>query len=58
MFHKGEDPQLFVNITLLDQADSLEETLKLELLWTRKLFAFFPLGLNERIEDILVVVPD
>ena len=50
-FHKGEDPQSFVKITLLDQADTLEETVRLELIWTRKLFAFRPTGLNVREED-------
>ena len=58
MFHKGEDPQLFVKIILLDQASSLDETLKLELMWTRKIFAFFPTGLNERTEDSIIEVPD
>ena len=46
-----EDPQSFVKITLLDQADTLEETVRLELIWTRKLFAFRPTGLNVREED-------
>ena len=50
-FHKGEDPQSFVKITLLDQAETLEEITQLELIWTRKLFAFSPTGLNVREED-------
>ena len=57
-FHKNEDPQLFVKITLLDQADTLQETINLELMWTRKLFAFQPTGLNVRVEDTLQVVPE
>ena len=50
-FHKGEDPQTFIKITLLDRADTLEEGLDLELKWTRRLFAFYPSGLNERKEE-------
>ena len=50
-FHKGEDPQTFVKIKILDKADSLEEVLRLELMWTRKLFAFEPTGLNVREEE-------
>ena len=50
-FHKGEDPQSFVKITLLDEANTLQETRRLELIWTRKLFAFKPTGLNAREED-------
>ena len=51
-FHKGEDPQKFVKITLLDKADTLEEVLELELQWTRRLYAFHPSGLNTRKEEI------
>ena len=50
-FHKGEDPQQILKVTILDQADTLEETLDLELKWTRRLFAFHPTGLNERTEE-------
>ena len=50
-FHKGEDTQSLVKITLLDQAETLQETLRLELIWTRRLFAFKPTGLNTREED-------
>ena len=50
-FHKGEDPQTFVKIKIIDKADTLEEVLRLELMWTRKLFAFEPTGLNVREEE-------
>ena len=50
-FHKGEDTQSLVKITLLDEAETLQETLRLELIWTRRLFAFKPTGLNTREED-------
>ena len=50
-FHKGEDAQDLIKIMILDTADSLEEVLQLELMWTRKLFAFWPCGLNIREEE-------
>ena len=49
-FHRGEDPQRFLKITLLEAADSKEEAKVLEVQWTRKLFAFKPTGLNTREE--------
>ena len=51
-FHKGENPQTFLKVTILQQANTLEETLNLEIKWTRRLFAYTPTGLNEREEDI------
>jgi len=51
-YHKGEDSQKFLKIQILDSATTLEETRRLELFWTRKLFAFFPTGLNDREENI------
>ena len=50
-FHRGEDPQSIVRITILDQAETLEEITQLELIWTRRLFAFSPTGLNVREEE-------
>ena len=50
-FHKGEDPQSFLKVTLLQQAETLHETLQLEVKWTRRLYAYIPTGLNEREED-------
>ena len=50
-FHKGEDPQSFLKVTLLQQAETLQETLQLEVKWTRRLYAYIPTGLNEREED-------
>ena len=52
-YHKGEDAQNIVKVMILDTAESLEEVLKLELIWTRKLFAFWPSGLNIREEESL-----
>ena len=51
-YYKGEDSQKFLKIQILDSATTLEETRRLELFWTRKLFAFFPTGLNDREENI------
>ena len=50
-FHRGEDPQQFVTIQILQTAPNMEDAKPLELLWTRKLFAFIPSGLNIREED-------
>ena len=50
-FHKGQDPQKFLKITLLEVANTPEEAKKLETSWTRRLFAFRPTGLNAREED-------
>ena len=50
-FHRGEDPQQFVTIQILQTAPNMEEAKPLEKLWTRKLFAFTPTGLNLREED-------
>ena len=52
-YHKGEDAQDIIKLTILDTAETLEEVLKLELMWTRKLFAFWPSGLNIREEESL-----
>ena len=41
----------FLKIVILQSAATFEETKKLELYWTRKLFAFVPTGLNIREED-------
>ena len=50
-FHRGEDPQTFLKIMVLQEAQTLEDTIDLEIQWTRRLFAYFPTGLNEREED-------
>ena len=52
-YHKGEDAQDIIKLTIVDTAETLEEVLKLELMWTRKLFAFWPSGLNIREEESL-----
>ena len=49
-YHHGEDPQQFMSIQLLEVVGSLEEAKIRELYWTRKLFAFWPSGLNRREE--------
>ena len=51
-YHRGEDPQTFLKIQILDSASTFEETRRKELFWTRKLFAYFPTGLNDREEKI------
>ena len=50
-FHRGEDPQKILKITILQSADTPEEALSLETKWTRRLFAFRPSGLNVREEN-------
>ena len=50
-YHKGEDAQDIIKLMILDTAETLEDVLKLELMWTRKLFAFWPSGLNIREEE-------
>ena len=49
-FHKGEDPQKFVQIQILHSTPDLETAKKLEKEWTIKLFCFLPTGLNLRDE--------
>ena len=50
-YHKGEDVQKFLSIQILQKCDTFEETKQAEVWWTRKLFAYWPSGLNEREED-------
>ena len=50
-FHKNQDPQKILKITLLEVADSPEDAKVKETSWTRRLFAFRPTGLNIREED-------
>ena len=52
-YHKEEDPQLFLKIQILKQANTLEDTLSLESWWRRRLFSFRPTGLNVR-EDVVM----
>ena len=51
-FHRGENPQQFVTIQIIQTASSVEEVQKLELIWQRKLFSFKPTGLNVREENL------
>ena len=50
-FHRGEDPQNFMKITILQSANTPEEATILETYWARRLFAFTPSGLNVREEN-------
>ena len=50
-YHKGEDPQKFIQIQILQSAPNPEMAKSLELWWIRKLFAFWPSGLNIREEE-------
>ena len=50
-YHRKQDPQQLLKIVVLQSAATFEETKKLELYWTRKLFAFVPTGLNVREEE-------
>ena len=52
-FHRGEDPQKFITIQILQSAQTVDEAKGLEVFWTRKLFAYFPSGLNVREEDVV-----
>jgi hypothetical protein len=47
---RGEDPQQFVSIQILQSAPDLETAKILEKEWTLKLFSFVPTGLNLRDE--------
>ena len=55
-FHKGEDPQKFNKIQILQSAPSVEDAKTLELWWTRRLFSFCPTGLNIREEEWIVLI--
>ena len=50
-FHRGEDPQKFVKIQILESLPDQENVVKRELWWQRKLFAFQPTGLCVREES-------
>ena len=50
-YHRGEDPQKFITIQILQSAQNVEVAKHLEKIWTRKLFAYYPTGLNIRDED-------
>ena len=54
-FHKGEDPQTFVKLQILEAAPTFEDVLPLEMKWIRKLFSLRPSGLNIRKEEIEIV---
>ena len=49
-FHKGEDPQQFLKVVILEQSSSFDELTQLEIKWTRRLFCYQPTGLNDREE--------
>ena len=51
MFHKNEDPQKFIKITILEECQTEAEAIRRELAWTFDLFAFTPSGLNVREES-------
>ena len=51
-FHRGEDPQKLVSIQILQSAPNVDTAIPLETMWTRKLFAFQPTGLNFREEEL------
>ena len=50
-FHRGEDPQTFCKIQILQEVNSVEEARSIEVYWTRKLFCYHPSGLNQREEE-------
>ena len=49
-FHKHEDAQSLVKLTLLDVCSNQEEAKLKETQWSYKLFSFYPAGLNIREE--------
>ena len=49
LFHKNENPQDFVKITLLEACD-MENLKRVETKWCYKLFSYIPHGLNLREE--------
>ena len=50
-YHRGENPQNFLKVQLLEAVNSLEEAKDRELYWQRKLFAFWPSGVCVRKEE-------
>ena len=50
LFHKNEDPQDLVSLTILEECKTPEEATQKETIWTNKLFSFYPTGLNKREE--------
>ena len=50
-YHKGENPQDFLKIQILETVKEENEIVERELYWQRKLFAFWPSGLCKRVED-------
>ena len=50
-FHSGQDPQQFVNIQILQTANTLDAAKELERVWTQKLFCYVPSGINIREES-------
>ena len=51
-FHRGEDPQTFVQIQILESCSSEKSAKIRELFWQRRLFAFVPTGLCVREESL------
>ena len=49
-YHRGEDPQKFITIQILQSCANVELAKQLEIIWTRKLYAYYPTGLNIREE--------
>ena len=50
-YHKGEDPQQFLKIQILEKVAEEELLVQRELYWQRKLFVFWPSGLCKRVEE-------
>ena len=50
LFHRHEDPQQFVSLTILEKCSTPELAKERETIWAYDLFAFYPTGLNKREE--------
>ena len=51
-FHRGENPQDFVKITILEECNDHENLKEKETIWAFRLFSFYPTGLNVREENM------
>ena len=51
-FHKNEDPQSLIKIQILESTETEELALEKDIWWQRKLFSFYPSGLNVREESV------
>jgi len=50
-FHRGEDPQKFIKIQILQALPDEQSAKVQEVWWQRRLFSFSPTGLNVRDES-------